>query len=112
MELNRLYNCKLISINKSIDKIEMIFENLGLKFIVKFEGHTFETTSLILGKRLLHYSNLNSLGMKSIDYLRKNRITDLKAYKQLTFEFENEGHYKNEIICLYKNNVIDVKNYR
>jgi hypothetical protein len=108
MELSRLYNSKLVSINKSIDKIQIVFEKFGREINVEFEGYTFETSSIILGKKLVRYSDSFSLGMKSIDYLRKNRIRELSQFKQVTFEFERDGHYKNEIICLYKRRGIGI----
>jgi len=115
MEISVLHYHRLTSITKSINKVSLVFEGTALfpqDFLVEFNGFTFETTSFNLGKNLLRCSDSFTLGMKSIDFLSKNRISNYSNFKQLTLEFESDGFYKNEIICLYRLNEFFIKNYR
>lgn len=112
MELNRLlHHYKLVSISKSIERVELKFESSTEKIEMDFTGFAFETNSFSLGKRLLRYSDSQTLGIKSLEFLSKSRITPNHMYKQLTLEFEPDGFYKNELICLYKIHSISFRDF-
>ena len=101
---NTIIGLKLIEINKNVDDIKMIFEdvNSNVVYILTFKGYLFETGYVALNKRVEHANLRRTLGFKAVTQLRYEGENPAE-FKQLLIQMEgSDDENKIEIISVFK----------
>lgn len=103
MELEELFNKKLVAINRSHKKIELVFEGLSSSHTLRFEGFIFETELSPMDQKVLEIRCTYTLGIKATEVLRFYHEFMPNLYKQIYIRFEGFLSKKSELICVCKN---------
>lgn len=110
MELNALFNSKLIEIKKYSNKIDLLFLKNNIEYKMSYIGFLIETEISTIDQNVSRIDKPNTTTMKTIDILRYYNLS-IQDYYQIFINFEGNYYKKIELLCIIKNNSLDLNVY-
>jgi hypothetical protein len=110
MELNVLFNSKLIEIKKSSNKIDLRFLKNNIEYKISYRGFLIETEISSIDQKVSRIDKPNITTIKTIDILRYYNLS-IQEYYQIFINFEGNYYKKIELLCIIKNTSLELNVY-